>query len=54
MESAFDFIKKSGGITTENNYPYKAEDERCDMLKASSFSSISTTIIIIHTCMHQP
>ena len=31
MESAFEFIKKNGGITTENNYPYKAKDERCYM-----------------------
>ncbi|KAJ7956125.1 Cysteine Protease [Quillaja saponaria] len=30
MELAFEFIKKKGGITTENNYPYKAEDGRCD------------------------
>ncbi|CBI16828.3 hypothetical protein VitviT2T_000582 [Vitis vinifera] len=36
MESAFEFIKKNGGITTENNYPYKAKDERCDMLKMNA------------------
>ena len=39
MESAFEFIKKNGGITTENNYPYKAKDERCDMLKAGPFNT---------------
>ncbi|PRQ40106.1 putative fruit bromelain [Rosa chinensis] len=29
-DNAFDFIKKTGGITTEQNYPYKAVDESCD------------------------
>ena len=46
MESALEFIKKNGGITTENNYPYKAKDERCDMLKAGLLNS--TTIISMH------
>ncbi|BFG16274.1 hypothetical protein CerSpe_025480 [Prunus speciosa] len=33
MEKAFDFIKKNGGITTEQNYPYRASDGPCDSTK---------------------
>lgn len=33
MDPAFDFIKKRGGITTEERYPYKAEDDKCDIQK---------------------
>lgn len=33
MEYAFEFIKQKGGITTEVNYPYKAEDGTCDSSK---------------------
>ncbi|XP_010545991.1 PREDICTED: KDEL-tailed cysteine endopeptidase CEP2-like [Tarenaya hassleriana] len=33
MEIAFEFIKRNGGITTEENYPYKATDGRCDASK---------------------
>lgn len=33
MENAFEFIKKTGGITTESNYPYTANDGSCDSLK---------------------
>jgi len=33
MELAFEFIKKKGGITTEQNYPYKATDGKCDASK---------------------
>ncbi|OVA20538.1 Peptidase C1A [Macleaya cordata] len=36
MENAFEFIKQNGGITTEQNYPYKAEDGTCDALKENS------------------
>ncbi|KAL3835275.1 hypothetical protein ACJIZ3_010011 [Penstemon smallii] len=36
MDLAFDFIKKKGGLTTEENYPYKAEDGKCDAKKESS------------------
>ncbi|KAF6176969.1 hypothetical protein GIB67_027769 [Kingdonia uniflora] len=36
MEYAFEFIKKNGGITTEQNYPYKAVDGTCDTIKANS------------------
>ncbi|XP_057435464.1 vignain-like [Lotus japonicus] len=33
MEYAFEFIKQKGGITTENNYPYKANAGSCDASK---------------------
>ncbi|XP_010545993.1 PREDICTED: KDEL-tailed cysteine endopeptidase CEP2-like isoform X2 [Tarenaya hassleriana] len=33
MEIAFEFIKRNGGITTEENYPYEAADGRCDASK---------------------
>ncbi|KAF7838225.1 vignain [Senna tora] len=33
MEYAFEFIKRKGGITTESNYPYTAEDGTCDVSK---------------------
>ncbi|KAK9276992.1 hypothetical protein L1049_006531 [Liquidambar formosana] len=36
MENAFEFIKKSGGITTERNYPYRARDETCDASKMNA------------------
>ncbi|KAF0895301.1 hypothetical protein E2562_008611 [Oryza meyeriana var. granulata] len=36
MDYAFEFIKKDGGITTESNYPYRAEQGRCNRAKASS------------------
>ncbi|XP_038686829.1 vignain-like [Tripterygium wilfordii] len=36
MEYAFEFIKKKGGITTESNYPYKAEDGSCDASKENA------------------
>jgi KDEL-tailed cysteine endopeptidase len=30
MDYAFEYIKKNGGITTENNYPYVAQQKSCD------------------------
>lgn len=30
MDMAFDFIKKNGGLTTEDNYPYTAADGSCN------------------------
>ncbi|PON74668.1 Cyseine protease [Trema orientale] len=33
MQNAFEFIKKQGGLTTEQNYPYKARDGSCDSSK---------------------
>ncbi|KAK3143411.1 hypothetical protein QOZ80_4AG0299980 [Eleusine coracana subsp. coracana] len=31
MDDAFDFIIKNGGIDTEDDYPYKAVDGKCDV-----------------------
>ncbi|XP_021720202.1 vignain-like [Chenopodium quinoa] len=36
MDSAFDFIKKTGGLTDEKNYPYSAADGKCDKLKLNA------------------
>ncbi|KAF5957360.1 hypothetical protein HYC85_004585 [Camellia sinensis] len=33
MDLAFEFIKRKGGITTEENYPYNAADGTCDVSK---------------------
>lgn len=33
MDIAFEFIKKNGGITTEDNYPYEGIDGKCDASK---------------------
>lgn len=41
MDIAFDFIKKKGGIATETNYPYEAEDGRCDVSKVHYFDTIT-------------
>ncbi|MED6152398.1 hypothetical protein PIB30_091686 [Stylosanthes scabra] len=34
MDYAFEFIKQKGGITTESDYPYTAQDGTCDASKA--------------------
>ncbi|KAM2085003.1 hypothetical protein ACFX1R_022746 [Malus domestica] len=36
MEKAFEYIKKNGGITTEQNYPYRASDGPCDSSKITN------------------
>jgi len=33
MDYAFEFITKQKGITTEANYPYRAQDGHCDAIK---------------------
>jgi KDEL-tailed cysteine endopeptidase len=33
MDNAFEFIKKSGGITTESEYPYRAQNGTCNSIK---------------------
>lgn len=33
MDFAFDFIKKNGGIDTEKDYKYQAEEEKCSIAK---------------------
>ena len=39
MDDAFDFIIKNGGIDTEDDYPYKAVDGRCDINRVRISSS---------------
>ncbi|KAL9239186.1 hypothetical protein vseg_013529 [Gypsophila vaccaria] len=39
MPSAFDFIVKKGGITTEDIYPYKAKDGRCNKSKMNAIKA---------------
>lgn len=36
MENAFDFIVKNGGLTYEDDYPYKAADGTCNSRKSLS------------------
>ncbi|OAY34431.1 vignain [Manihot esculenta] len=36
MEEAFRFIEKTGGLTTENNYPYSGKDGSCDSNKMNT------------------
>ncbi|KAI3467625.1 hypothetical protein Pfo_024288 [Paulownia fortunei] len=36
MKNAFEFIKKQGGLTTENIYPYTAKDGNCDATKMNA------------------
>ncbi|KAM7483400.1 hypothetical protein LguiB_007983 [Lonicera macranthoides] len=36
MPLAYEFIQKKGGITTECNYPYNAQDGSCDASKSNS------------------
>ncbi|KAM3391132.1 hypothetical protein ACQJBY_012660 [Aegilops geniculata] len=36
MDDAFEFIIKNGGIDTEDDYPYKAIDGRCDVLRKNA------------------
>lgn len=35
MDYAFEFIIKNGGIDTEDDYPYKGVDQKCDQYRVS-------------------
>lgn len=35
IDSAFTFIHRNGGLTTESNYPYTASDNTCNLNKAA-------------------
>ncbi|KAI4319052.1 hypothetical protein MLD38_032700 [Melastoma candidum] len=35
MENAFEFVKKNGGITSEENYPYEGTDGTCNTEKSN-------------------
>jgi len=35
MDTAFEHIKATGGLTTESNYPYKGEDATCNSKKTN-------------------
>ena len=38
MDYAFEFIINNGGIDTDEDYPYKASDGRCDTFRVGSNS----------------
>lgn len=42
MDAAFDFIKKNGGIATEQKYPYEANDGRCEVIHILLLTVAST------------
>ncbi|KAK1373134.1 hypothetical protein POM88_029327 [Heracleum sosnowskyi] len=44
MDTAFDFIKNKGGLTTEANYPYRAEDGNCDVSVTDKVSMLDEAI----------
>lgn len=51
MELAFEFIKQNGGLTTETNYPYRAENSKCNVAKVyilcTYFSGIDISLSIL-------
>lgn len=48
MELAFEFIKQKGGLNTEENYPYTAEDGKCDKLKVSLHDLPTSFLYLSH------
>lgn len=47
MEIAFDFIKRNGGIATENNYPYHGARGLCRSSRVSFIIQFNTKISLI-------
>ncbi|KAI7748849.1 hypothetical protein M8C21_024936 [Ambrosia artemisiifolia] len=45
MDLAFDFIKKKGGLTKEDVYPYTAANGRCDSKKVQAFKVLTTFLV---------
>jgi hypothetical protein len=45
MDDAFDFIIKNGGIDTEDDYPYKAVDGRCDINRVCLLNPFCATLV---------
>lgn len=39
MEAALEFITQKGGLTSEEKYPYSAEDGTCDAIKVQTQST---------------
>lgn len=40
MDDAFKFVIQNGGIDTEEDYPYKAKDGKCDQARVSMVFSV--------------
>ncbi|KAL5552727.1 hypothetical protein UlMin_040128 [Ulmus minor] len=52
MQFAFKFLKKHGGVTTEQNYPYKGIDESCNTSKVRQINQfINNKSTIFHLTM---
>jgi len=44
MDEAFDYIKKNGGIDTEESYPYKGTDDKCAFNKANVGATLTSWV----------
>jgi hypothetical protein len=49
MDYAFEFIISNGGIDSEEDYPYKAIDGRCDQNRVS-YLVIDFLMTIVNVC----
>lgn len=49
MDYAFEFIISNGGIDSEEDYPYKAIDGRCDQNRVS-YLVIDYLMTILNAC----
>ena len=48
MDYAFEFIVENGGIDTEQDYPYKGFESRCDPTRVSILIKIIYYLILIY------